>query len=85
MLGAPLNCGQHLCSIFQGVLAKCYQAFDRLVVRSQGVGDVLGTPLNVALGPLDHLLLQLEEFRHLFFRGRRMCGMPTISGLLVTV
>ena len=61
VLGPPLNCGQHLCSILQGILAKCHQAFDCLVVGSQGVGDVLGMTLDVALGPLSHLFLQLEE------------------------
>ena len=61
MLGPPLNGGQHLCSILQGVLTKCHQAFDHLMVRSQGAGNVLGMTLDVALGPLSHLFLQLEE------------------------
>ena len=85
VLGPPFNCGQHLLSILQGILAKCHQAFDRLVVASKGAGDVLGMPLDVALGPLNHLFLQLEELRQFFFRGHRMCGMPTTSGLLVAV
>ena len=55
------------------------------MVRSQGAGDVLGTPLDIALGPLHHFLLELEEFRHFVLRGRQMCGTPSVSGLLLTV
>ena len=49
------------------------------------MGDVLGTSLDVALQLLRYLLLELQELGHLVFGGHRMCGVPSISVLLVTV
>ena len=46
---------------------------------------MLGTSLDVALRPLRYLLLELQELGHFVFGGHRMCGMPSISVLLVTV
>ena len=54
------------------------------MVRSQRVDDVLGTPSDVALGSLHYFLLELEELRHFVLGGRWMCGVPSVSGLLVT-
>ena len=85
VLSAPLNCGQHLHSILQGILAKHHQTFGCLAVGSESANDELGMPLDVAVGPLDHLLLELEELRQFIARGHRMPGMPTTSGLLVAV
>ena len=54
------SAGSTSTAYFKAILAKHHQAFDRLMVRSQGAGDVLGTTLDVALGPLSHLFLQLD-------------------------
>ena len=41
--------------------------------------------LDVALQLLHYFLLELQELGHFVFRGHRMCCMPSISVLLVTV
>ena len=46
---------------------------------------MLGTPLDVALWPLHDFLLELEEMGHLILGGHRVCGMPSVSVLFVTV
>ena len=46
---------------------------------------MLGTPLDVALGPLHHFRLELEELGHFVFGGHWMCGAPSVSVLLITV
>ena len=46
---------------------------------------MLGTSLDVALRSLRYLLLELQELGHFVFGGHRMCGVPSISVLLVTV
>ena len=79
MLGPPLNCGQHLCSILQGVLTKRHQAFDRFMVGSQGAGDVLGMNLDLTLGLHSHL------FDSSSLEGAGCAGAPTTSGLLIAV
>ena len=46
---------------------------------------MLGTSLDVALRLLRYLLLELQECRHFVFGGHRICGMPSVSVLLITV
>ena len=46
---------------------------------------MLGTSCNVALWLLHYLLLELQECAHFIFLGHRVCGVPSISVLLVTV
>ena len=46
---------------------------------------MLGMSLDVALRPLHYFLLELQELGHFVFGGHRMCGVPSISVLLVTV
>ena len=46
---------------------------------------MLGMSLDVALQPLRYFLLELQELGHFILGGHRMCCVPCISVLLITV
>ena len=87
VLGSPFYGRQDLWGIHMGTGTKHYQASDRWVILSEGVGDELGTPADVLMRASSHLLFQLHICRVFLGAGHHFANALLVpdNKLLVTL